>query len=142
MASSRSSVNWAAGSGKTVGREGANEALNAGVGSGKLVRYPKKNRGLACDEKPLELIVYPALRPNEVGLRSMVSDFPVLHPAFWLRIFRGALPGSTLGSLGLWLGDSSISGSALGSLLSSGWGFRSSSKGPLSLPMCSVGSPC
>jgi hypothetical protein len=70
-----------------VGRDGANKALEAGVGSGKLVRHLEENSGLSCDERPLKLRVYPAQRPNEVGLLSMVSDFSVLHPASWLRIF-------------------------------------------------------
>jgi hypothetical protein len=53
-----------------------------------------------------------------VWLHSVVSDFPVLHLAYWVGIFRCAflphtssLPCYTLGSLVLWLEDPSTSGS-------------------------------
>jgi hypothetical protein len=57
-----------------------------------------------------------------VGLSSMVSDFPVHHPASWVGIFRGtfislssSLLCSAIGFLWFWLGDPSVPGSAIGS---------------------------
>ena len=58
----------------------------------------------------------------EVILHCIVSDFPVLQPAFWVGIFQDAfhplsssLPCSTIASLRLRLGIPAFPGSALGS---------------------------
>jgi hypothetical protein len=64
------------------GGDGVSEALDAGVGSGKLVRHPKEK--LRPVTKGLWNPGY--LPPKDqigVGLRSVVSDFPVLHLASW-----------------------------------------------------------
>jgi hypothetical protein len=91
-----------------------------------------------------------------VGLRSVVSDFPVLHPESGVGIFRGAfislsssLLCSAIGFLWFWLGDPSVPGSAIGChrlshpiVFQGFWlGFCSSSQSPPSPPMCSVDFP-
>jgi hypothetical protein len=42
------------------------------------------------DKRHLGPRISPARKLDGVGLRSVVSDFPVLHPASWVGIFRSA----------------------------------------------------
>jgi hypothetical protein len=116
MASSMSFVSCAVGSGKTVGGDGVNEILDTGVGSSKsAIQWRTLIR--RRETSPTE-----GISLMEMGLRWVVSDFPVLHPASWVGIFHGAflppsssLSCSTLDSLRLWLEIPSFPGSALGS---------------------------
>jgi hypothetical protein len=109
MVSSRPSVSWTAGSRKTVGGDGVSNALNAGELSYR-------------DERHLGPRTSPAQKLDGVGLHSVVSDFPLLHPASWVGILRGAFISlsssqlcSVIGFLWFWLGDPSVPGSALSS---------------------------
>jgi hypothetical protein len=101
MVSRRASVCWAAGSRKTLWR-------------GWSERGPQRWRTFiqGREASGTEGICPPPPQDRmRVGLRSVISDFPVFHPAPRVGIFRGAflppsssLPCSALGSPGLWLG--------------------------------------
>jgi hypothetical protein len=111
--------------------------MGVGVESSKLVRHPMEEprpvtKGLWNRRYP------PPKDWMRVVLRSVASYFPILHPASWVGIFRGAflllsssVPRFTLGSPGLWVRDPSISGSALGA---KDVCFPSSSRGSAHLP--------